>query len=178
MCSPETFSIASWSGRGSLFHLSSFMKKPNAELYIPPGNSVACSSTVSSLNEMIDSSGKKTPSATPLDSSSYDSGAGLTKAEAPSAFATCSAMPPPVRIFRPCTSAMPFTGFLVNICPGPCVNTPSSFTPLYSPTFWKYFQWIRERSEEHTSELQSQSNLVCRLLLEKKKKRKKASNTS
>src|SRR2546427_8482108 len=28
-----------------------------------------------------------------------------------------------------------------------------------------------ERSEEHTSELQSQSNLVCRLLLEKKKKR-------
>src|SRR5688572_32491278 len=30
------------------------------------------------------------------------------------------------------------------------------------------------RSEEHTSELQSQSNLVCRLLLEKKKKTKKA----
>src|SRR3989475_6658220 len=28
------------------------------------------------------------------------------------------------------------------------------------------------RSEEHTSELQSQSNLVCRLLLEKKKKNK------
>src|SRR2546427_7066545 len=28
----------------------------------------------------------------------------------------------------------------------------------------------RIRSEEHTSELQSQSNLVCRLLLEKKKK--------
>src|SRR5438270_8740952 len=29
------------------------------------------------------------------------------------------------------------------------------------------------RSEEHTSELQSQSKLVCRLLLEKKKKKKK-----
>src|SRR2546430_6745469 len=29
---------------------------------------------------------------------------------------------------------------------------------------------VGERSEEHTSELQSQSNLVCRLLLEKKKK--------
>src|SRR5688572_31972607 len=28
-----------------------------------------------------------------------------------------------------------------------------------------------KRSEEHTSELQSQSNLVCRLLLEKKKKK-------
>src|SRR5688572_31535926 len=32
----------------------------------------------------------------------------------------------------------------------------------------RYFQSIA-RSEEHTSELQSQSNLVCRLLLEKKK---------
>src|SRR2546427_6549510 len=31
---------------------------------------------------------------------------------------------------------------------------------------------LRLRSEEHTSELQSQSNLVCRLLLEKKKKKK------
>src|SRR5688572_32404526 len=31
---------------------------------------------------------------------------------------------------------------------------------------------IATRSEEHTSELQSQSNLVCRLLLEKKKKKK------
>src|SRR2546430_6151761 len=29
---------------------------------------------------------------------------------------------------------------------------------------------LAQRSEEHTSELQSQSNLVCRLLLEKKKK--------
>src|SRR5688572_31466676 len=29
---------------------------------------------------------------------------------------------------------------------------------------------VLQRSEEHTSELQSQSNLVCRLLLEKKKK--------
>src|SRR2546430_13452548 len=34
-----------------------------------------------------------------------------------------------------------------------------------APVFGKH-----ERSEEHTSELQSQSNLVCRLLLEKKKK--------
>src|SRR2546427_3570341 len=31
---------------------------------------------------------------------------------------------------------------------------------------------LASRSEEHTSELQSQSNLVCRLLLEKKKKKK------
>src|SRR5256885_4355306 len=36
-----------------------------------------------------------------------------------------------------------------------------------------YLAWIRfapSRSEEHTSELQSPCNLVCRLLLEKKKK--------
>src|SRR2546427_3253576 len=32
------------------------------------------------------------------------------------------------------------------------------------------------RSEEHTSELQSQSNLVCRLLLEKKKKREQTND--
>src|SRR5688572_32453580 len=36
----------------------------------------------------------------------------------------------------------------------------------------------RGRSEEHTSELQSQSNLVCRLLLEKKKKKNKKNNNN
>src|SRR5260370_20124225 len=35
----------------------------------------------------------------------------------------------------------------------------------------------RCRSEEHTSELQSHLNLVCRLLLEKKKKRKNSCRT-
>src|SRR5436309_15313775 len=35
---------------------------------------------------------------------------------------------------------------------------------------------VRLRSEEHTSELQSRENLVCRLLLEKKKKNKKKNN--
>src|SRR5438270_5102267 len=34
----------------------------------------------------------------------------------------------------------------------------------------------KPRSEEHTSELQSQSNLVCRLLLEKKKQKKNTTN--
>src|SRR5690349_22822617 len=34
---------------------------------------------------------------------------------------------------------------------------------------WETFSW---RSEEHTSELQSRRDLVCRLLLEKKKKHK------
>src|SRR2546430_12558381 len=38
--------------------------------------------------------------------------------------------------------------------------------PDVGPTF---IRKLVKRSEEHTSELQSQSNLVCRLLLEKKK---------
>src|SRR2546430_12207015 len=43
--------------------------------------------------------------------------------------------------------------------------------PLCDPGVLVYFQaQTVTRSEEHTSELQSQSNLVCRLLLEKKKK--------
>src|SRR3989454_3347054 len=37
---------------------------------------------------------------------------------------------------------------------------------------------LRQRSEEHTSELQSPCNLVCRLLLEKKKKNSYRTNTS
>src|SRR5256886_13324145 len=40
---------------------------------------------------------------------------------------------------------------------------------LYRETERGFSQGDRVRSEEHTSELQSQSNLVCRLLLEKKK---------
>src|SRR6266480_7579452 len=40
-------------------------------------------------------------------------------------------------------------------------------------TDWSAIAWFYERlrSEEHTSELQSHVNLVCRLLLEKKKKK-------
>src|SRR2546430_13446365 len=41
--------------------------------------------------------------------------------------------------------------------------------PGQIPTEEGRFLRTRARSEEHTSELQSQSNLVCRLLLEKKK---------
>src|SRR2546427_7241877 len=44
------------------------------------------------------------------------------------------------------------------------------FHPEWSSSIFNYG---RARSEEHTSELQSQSNLVCRLLLEKKKKHSK-----
>src|SRR2546430_12353410 len=41
---------------------------------------------------------------------------------------------------------------------------------LFCPSGWLERRFsLQIRSEEHTSELQSQSNLVCRLLLEKKK---------
>src|SRR5689334_25025541 len=41
---------------------------------------------------------------------------------------------------------------------------------------WPYRAGHAARSEEHTSELQSQFHLVCRLLLEKKKKKQKTQN--
>src|SRR5256885_7413016 len=50
---------------------------------------------------------------------------------------------------------------------------PGTFKPFYDRgtelalTSWPADEW--KRSEEHTSELQSPCNLVCRLLLEKKK---------
>src|SRR2546430_9833388 len=47
------------------------------------------------------------------------------------------------------------------------VNPDGSETITRQPITFSH-----DRSEEHTSELQSQSNLVCRLLLEKKKKQK------
>src|SRR2546430_7080186 len=54
------------------------------------------------------------------------------------------------------------------------VNRLYEVTKYVSTTnhMWSGFNLLANlRSEEHTSELQSQSNLVCRLLLEKKKKR-------
>src|SRR5256885_13328322 len=49
------------------------------------------------------------------------------------------------------------------LAPSPHVDGPAN-APWQSPVS------VRDRSEEHTSELQSPCNLVCRLLLEKKKK--------
>src|SRR2546422_9422992 len=42
-----------------------------------------------------------------------------------------------------------------------------------APAGRRFNRYGKERSEEHTSELQSRLHLVCRLLLEKKKKRNK-----
>src|SRR2546430_7522011 len=47
---------------------------------------------------------------------------------------------------------------------------PRLKVPVRRARIGSCFSQCSKRSEEHTSELQSQSNLVCRLLLEKKKK--------
>src|SRR3989475_9384165 len=49
-----------------------------------------------------------------------------------------------------------------------------SYRALFSDPTFRQTVVNTLRSEEHTSELQSQSNLVCRLLLEKKKNRPKS----
>src|SRR3712207_7944309 len=49
----------------------------------------------------------------------------------------------------------------------PVENTPSSTKNRRKPR--SLCRYVEERSEEHTSELQSRQYLVCRLLLEKKK---------
>src|SRR5260370_5196043 len=54
--------------------------------------------------------------------------------------------------------------------PDPLKSPPSLERP------WNCWTWMRFRSEEHTSELQSHLNLVCRLLLEKKKPKPPASS--
>src|SRR2546430_17248786 len=63
-------------------------------------------------------------------------------------------------------------------------STLFPYTTLFRSTVWTgpgtdgggWFTLQNSRSEEHTSELQSQSNLVCRLLLEKKKKKQNKTN--
>src|SRR2546421_7645130 len=58
----------------------------------------------------------------------------------------------------------------------PAAEEKTEFTVILKSAGEKKIQVIKEiraRSEEHTSELQSRSDLVCRLLLEKKKKKMK-----
>src|SRR2546430_12035853 len=67
-------------------------------------------------------------------------------------------------LFRPPTVS---AGPDQTVTAGSSVTLNARFTDGASDGPWSY---AVDRSEEHTSELQSQSNLVCRLLLEKKKK--------
>src|SRR2546430_13760899 len=63
-----------------------------------------------------------------------------------------------------------FTGFTPTTFENSEANAVNSIVENDNrSTTWTFTNTLR--SEEHTSELQSQSNLVCRLLLEKKKKK-------
>src|SRR5438034_4776000 len=104
-------------------------------------------------------------------------------------------------IFRPCTPARPLSSFLVsqsfkiersgsvkklrgivffagaflilsNLSQPARAQTATSGTVIGTVTDPSGAA-VLDRSEEHTSELQSHSDLVCRLLLEKKKNKKK-----
>src|SRR3712207_8572849 len=50
-----------------------------------------------------------------------------------------------------------------------CSSPPPTSAPAFGGSFGEPRQRFFQRSEEHTSELQSRQYLVCRLLLEKKK---------
>src|SRR2546425_1389505 len=78
--------------------------------------------------------------------------------------ATCGAQSAPVQLmeFFVKPSGERFRGRAVNL----------ALTALLSAALLPARLGGRERSEEHTSELQSLAYLVCRLLLEKKKKKK------
>src|SRR5688572_32469018 len=88
----------------------------------------------------------------------------------------------------PRSTLFPYTTLFRSPCASiVCIKPPSccAITALISKTCrsqmkatCRWMQTPRKRSEEHTSELQSQSNLVCRLLLEKKKKKKNKKKTN
>src|SRR2546427_1207801 len=70
----------------------------------------------------------------------------------------------------PRSTLFPYTTLFRSAAVGPRLQDPGGLhlpASARSPARQRRRAW---RSEEHTSELQSQSNLVCRLLLEKKKK--------
>ena len=70
-------------------------------------------------------------------------------------------IPGPLLIFLGAT-CLSFGGLIVKSFEG---------ANLWQILFWRQTFFAIIRSEEHTSELQSRTNLVCRLLLEKKKKK-------
>src|SRR5260370_27300258 len=60
---------------------------------------------------------------------------------------------------------------LLELCPAVVAQAKLQLLPRYRSFHRVAMERSVSRSEEHTSELQSHLNLVCRLLLEKKKKR-------
>src|SRR5256885_6313218 len=76
----------------------------------------------------------------------------------------------------PRSTLFPYTTLFRSFRPIVRSRERASFSPMHAlrivlratVVWWGLVAWLR--SEEHTSELQSPCNLVCRLLLEKKKK--------
>src|SRR5438034_5407543 len=96
-------------------------------------------------------------------------------------FAFSSSHPPPPGLFflslhdalpicPPCNERLP------EVRPGPATAARGGDDPLAVLTPVEPFDL--PRSEEHTSELQSHSDLVCRLLLEKKRDRRASGRTA
>src|SRR2546427_7204843 len=83
---------------------------------------------------------------------------------------------PPRSTLFPYTTLFRSAEFQKKMAPGRRSTQARMSAPFESPLPHgaKSCEKWKGRSEEHTSELQSQSNLVCRLLLEKKKKKKKS----
>src|SRR5258706_12014967 len=72
----------------------------------------------------------------------------------------------------PRSTLFPYTTLFRSVSPAGNTATPSAGRDSSTLPFSRATASTVCRSEEHTSELQSLTNLVCRLLLEKKKKRK------
>src|SRR5260221_5011565 len=68
----------------------------------------------------------------------------------------------------PRSTLFPYTTLFRSVLPGRrrCIGSDTVY--FFKITVLKEVYCVRPRSEEHTSELQSHSDLVCRLLLEKK----------
>src|SRR5690349_23037136 len=74
---------------------------------------------------------------------------------------------PPRSTLFPYTDALPISAATIRVLPDPEFQSPEKPRTC----MWCGKPSVAEaRSEEHTSELQSRRDLVCRLLLEKKKK--------
>src|SRR2546427_2219354 len=72
----------------------------------------------------------------------------------------------------PRSTLFPYTTLFRSILTSLCLVNPGLYRKsflVYNGLSFRLGLSCHVRSEEHTSELQSQSNLVCRLLLEKKK---------
>src|SRR5205085_10726665 len=89
--------------------------------------------------------------------------------------------PPPRSTLFPYTTPLPISNYVWTVSSGGTITagggtSNNSATVTWTTSGSKTVSIVYTdangctRSEEHTSELQSQSNLVCRLLLEKKKK--------